>query len=298
MKAASIKKHTFSVPDQSAGLRLDQAVGRHLPDLSRETAKKFIALGAVWINERRVQILSTKVRAGDAVSVYIGREGCRQFYEINPENILYEDQWLLLYRKEPGVPSQGLVCDNYNNVYAALTRYCRKKTATPYLGLHHRLDLDTSGVLLFTLSARVNRSIHYQFKDHRVRKTYLALVRDNPPFQETTCTSFIGRRDGKYVCSGSGPGKIATTVFRRLNDYPGYSAVRAEPETGRTHQIRLQLAFLGFPILGDRLYGHADAMGCERTMLHAESLTVFHPIQKKNITVQAELFEDMQRLMR
>jgi len=151
---------------------------------------------------------------------------------------------------------------------------------------------------LFTLSPRVNRSIHYQFKDHRVKKTYLALVRGSPPFQETTCTGFISRRDGKYVCSDTGPGKIATTVFRRLNDYPGYSVVRAEPETGRTHQLRLQLAFLGFPILGDRLYGHGAAGGCERTMLHAESLTVFHPVRKKNVTVRAELFEDMQRLMR
>jgi len=127
MKAASIKKHTFSVPDHSAGLRLDQAVGKYLPELSREAAKKLIALGAVWINERRVQIVSTKMRAGDAVSVYIGREGWRRYYEISPENILYEDQWLLLYRKEPGIPSQGLVCDNYNNVYAALTRYYKKK---------------------------------------------------------------------------------------------------------------------------------------------------------------------------
>lgn len=279
--------HRFTVSESSAGLRLDQAVARHVPELSREAAKKLIALGAVWIHERRVQILSAKVRAGDAVTVHIGREGWRQYYEINPDNILYEDQWLLLYRKEPGIPSQGIVCDNYNNVYAALMRYLKQKKEASYVGLHHRLDLDTSGVLLFTLSAKINRSIHYQFKDHRVKKTYLALVHGRPAFLETTCASFIGRRDGRYVCSETGPGKIATTVFTRLKEYQGYSAVRAEPETGRTHQIRLQLAFLGLPILGDPLYGHGAAAGWQRTMLHAESLTVFHPLQKKNIAIQA-----------
>lgn len=292
-----METYSFTLPDTEAALRLDQAVSLHVPGLSREQARKFIEIGAVWINNQRVQILSKKVFAGDTVTLYSGREGWKKYYGIDPVNILYEDEWLLAYRKEPGVPTQGLVCDNYNNLFSALRRYLKKKNALPYIGMHQRLDLDTSGVVLFTLSQKINRSIHYQFKDHRVKKIYCALVQGTPDFQQKTLSTFISRRDGAYRCSAEGPGKIATTTFTSIAGFPGYSLIRAEPKTGRTHQLRLQLAFLGLPILGDRLYGTGADERYPRTMLHAQSLTVFHPLRKEDITITADLFEDMKQLI-
>ena len=286
-----------SVTEPLSGLRIDQAVAGLFKDISRERAKKFIAVGAVWLNSVRTQIVSRTVQSGDTVTVYVGRRGVDRYYEIDPANILYRDEWLIFYRKEPGLPTQGVVCDNYNNIFAGLQRHLKEKHNAAYLGMHQRLDLDTSGVVLFTLSPKVNRSIHYQFKDHRVRKVYRALVAGNPGFAEKRIDNFIYRHDGRYRCSDSGPGKQAITLFRLLAAYDSRSLLEAQPETGRTHQLRLQLAHLGHPILGDRLYGGAQAKGPARTMLHAVSLTIIHPVTKRELTVEAPLFDDMLQLI-
>ncbi len=286
-----------TVTEPLNGLRIDQAVTGLFKDISRERAKKFIAIGAVWLNSVRIQIVSRTVHAGDTITVYIGRRGVDRYYEIDPANILYRDEWLIFYRKEPGVPTQGVVCDNYNNIFAGLQRHLKQYHAAAYLGMHQRLDLDTSGVVLFTLSQKVNRSIHYQFKDHRVKKIYRALVAGKSGFSEKRIETFIYRHDGRYRCSDSGPGKQAITQFRMLADFAGCSLLEAQPETGRTHQLRLQLAHIGHPILGDRLYGGAKAQGPARTMLHAVSLSVFHPVTKKELTVEAPLFDDMLQLI-
>jgi 23S rRNA pseudouridine1911/1915/1917 synthase len=281
-----------------SGLRIDQAVSGLFKDISRERAKKLIGIGAVWLNCVRTQIVSRTVRSGDTIAVYVGRRGVDRYYEIDPANILFRDEWLLFYRKEPGVPTQGVVCDNYNNIFAGLQRHLKQQQeALAYLGMHQRLDLDTSGVVLFTLSPKVNRSIHYQFKDHRVKKIYRALVAGNPGFSELRLSNFIYRHAGCYRCSDTGPGKQAVTQFRMLAAYDGCSFLEARPETGRTHQLRLQLAHFGNPILGDRLYGGARAQGPGRTMLHAVSLSVFHPVTKKELTVEAPLFDDMLQLL-
>lgn len=289
------RKYSFRLKDCAAHLRLDQAIGRYVADLSREKAKKLIQIGAVWLNGTRIQVLSRKVVAGDSVTVYIGREGWEKYYEIDPDNILHEDEWLICYRKEAGIPTQGTICDNYNNLYSALIRYLKQKNPTPYLGAHHRLDMGTSGVVIFTTSKKINKSIHCQFKSGRVKKTYLALVKGNPKFRQKTVTTYIKKNAGKYVCSSEGPGKVSTTIFTSETDFSGYSLLRAEPQTGRTHQIRLQLAFLGLPILGDRLYGERDDPVFARTMLHAQSLTIFHPIHRKDLTITADLFDDMKQ---
>jgi 23S rRNA pseudouridine1911/1915/1917 synthase len=287
-----------TVAEPLSGLRIDQAVAGLFKDISRERAKKLIAIGAVWLNGVRTQIVSRTVRSGDTIAVYIGRRGFDRYYEIDPANILYRDEWLLFYRKEPGVPTQGVVCDNYNNIFAGLQRHLKQQKESPaYLGMHQRLDLDTSGVVLFTLSPKVNGSIHYQFKDHRVKKIYRALVAGTPGFSKLRLSNFIYRHAGRYRCSDTGPGKQAVTQFRMLAAYDGCSFIEAQPETGRTHQLRLQLTHLGNPILGDRLYGGARAQGPGRTMLHAVSLSVFHPVTKKEITVEAPLFDDMLQLI-
>ncbi len=294
-ESQSVTALQAGVGDKLAGLRLDQAVAWAFEGISRERAKKLIAIGAVWVNGSRTQIVSRTVRPGDSIDIYIGRNGTERFYETDPANILYRDDTLLFYRKEPGVPTQGVVCDNYNNVFSALQRYLKQQAGSGYLGMHQRLDLDTSGVVLFTLSQKANRSIHYQFKDHRVRKVYQAVAAGRPDFSEKNITNFIYRHDGRYRCSDSGPGREAVTLYRLLEAFAGCSLLEAHPQTGRTHQLRLQLAHIGHPILGDRLYGGATAQGTGRTLLHAVSLTIIHPVTKKELAVEAPLFDDMQQ---
>jgi 23S rRNA pseudouridine1911/1915/1917 synthase len=292
---ARMQTHAFTLTDADTAMRLDQVLSRYIGALSRAEARALIAVGAVWLNNRRVHVQSRTVHAGDRVQVYIGREGWDKRYEADPGAILYEDASMLLYCKEAGVPTQSIISDDYNNLYAGLLRYLQRSTPQPYLGLHHRLDIDTTGVILFTKDKRANRSIHYQFRDRRVSKTYAALVEGAPPFQEQTLTTFIAKHDGRYRCTAGGPGREATTSFRLQRSFDGYALVQAVPHTGRTHQIRLQLAYLGHPVLGDPLYGTPAGT---RTMLHAASLSFFHPVLKKTMTVAADLPGDMQRLMR
>ena len=297
-RAASVKILQGAVGAPQAGLRLDQAVAALFDEISREQAKKYIGLGSVWVNGSRTQIVSRPVSEGDTVALHIGRTGDRRFYEADPEAILYRDELLLFYRKEPGVPTQGVMCDNYNNLFSALQRYLKKLGgADGYLGMHQRLDLETSGVVLFTLSPKANRSIHYQFKDHGVRKVYRALVAGAPDFIEKRVENFIYRNASRYCCSDTEPGARAVTNYRLLESYRAAGLVEAVPETGRTHQLRLQLAHMGHPILGDRLYGGRAAQEAPRTMLHALSLMIVHPGTKKELTVEAPLFDDMERLI-
>lgn len=293
----AMQHYAVPIPPVCDGLRLDQAVPACIDQISRTQARKLILIGAVWVNGARLHIASRAVHSGDRVDVYIGRDGCEKRYEIDPAHILFEDDCLLFYRKEPGVLTQGIFCDNYNNLYAALLRYLRTSTPRPYLGMHHRLDGETSGVLVFTKTPSVNRSIHVQFQKRRITKIYDAVVRGVPEFDTTQQDNYILRENGRYCCSATGPGKAASATFTCTSVCGSHSHVQARPQTGRTHQIRLQLAFLGLPVLGDRLYGSGTTDGVGRMMLHARSLCLTHPRTNQEMTVEAELFEDMAALL-
>lgn len=290
------EKYQFTVGEKSAGLRLDQAIAENIGTISRQRAKTLISAGAVWIDRRRVQIGSRKIKEGAAITVY--DRDFQAAYEINSRHILYHDGQLLFYRKEPGIPTQGTRDDNYNNLYAALTRFLKKSTPPPYLGLHHRLDRDTSGVILFTIDPKINRDIHLQFKTHKITKTYLVLVEGVPDFASREFCAFISGQNGKYRCAANGPGRFSKTRFEKLAAFDGYSLLRAVPETGRTHQVRLHLAAIGHPALHDPLYGNKKKQGPKRTLLHSESIRMFHPGLKKTVTIRAELFDDMKELLK
>ena len=295
--SAQPKSYAFVAAGLDEALRLDQAIERFLADVSRRQARALIALGAAWVNGERVQVLSRRIHNGDSVLIYEGREGWRMFYEADGANILYEDDWLLLYCKESGIPTQGIFCDNYNNLYAGLLRLLKKRGKLSYLGLHHRLDLETSGVVLFTKNKQANRSIHYQFKNRSVDKQYLVLVAGKPSFKEREFSAAIAKKDGRYLCGPDIAGKPAQTFFQKLHDFEGYTLLRAHPLTGRTHQIRLHLAALGHPVLGDSLYGGGPGGLCSRTMLHAEALRLTHPQTRRELLVRAPMPEDMQQLL-
>lgn len=293
--AAQPEAFTFRACGLDEPLRLDLAIVRFIPELSRTQARTLITIGAAWVNAQRVQVLSRPVHNGDKVTIYRGREGWKKFYEADSEHVLFEDEWLLVYGKESGIPTQGIFCDNYNNLYAGLLRMLKRRgSRTPYLGLHHRLDIETSGAVLLTKNKQANRSIHYQFKNRSVEKSYLVLACGRPAFDEREFSAAIAKRDGTYLCGPDIPGKPAQTFFRRLHDFDGYSLLEARPHTGRTHQIRLHLAALGHPVLGDALYGGAV---CSRTMLHAESLRISHPHSRRELLVRAPLPADMQELL-
>ncbi len=245
--------------------------------------------GSVQIGGRQERNPARRVDAGDKIEVHLPWHGVRRFYEISPERVVYRDAHLLAYDKEAGVPSQQTPSDAYNNVFAAIQRFLKGETADSYAALHHRLDRETSGVMLFAVHRDANRALGAMFQERRVKKEYLVWVEGSPEWEEFTAIDDIGRKGSRYVSCARGLGKKAETRFAVLRREEGRSFLRAKPLTGRTHQIRLHLAACGHPVLGDIRYGGKAA---ERLYLHAHRLIFPHPSTGKELVLTAPLPSD------
>lgn len=255
-----------------------------------QEAHDLIDFGSVQVNGRQERQANRLLCLGDRVQVHRPRHGTVRSYEIDDRRILYRDQALLAYDKEPGIPSQQTPYDAYNNLYAALGRHlalCRK--APPYVGMHHRLDQETGGVMVFTLNPGANRKLGRAFEMRRVQKYYLAWVVGHPEREHWTCELEIGRKQGRYTTVPKGQGKTATTFFESLTHDGDHTLILARPLTGRTHQIRLHLAASGHPILGDCFHGGPPS---QRLYLHAYRLRLPHPITENTIEITAPIPPD------
>jgi 23S rRNA pseudouridine1911/1915/1917 synthase len=223
--------------------------------------------------------------------------------------VLFEDNHLLAVDKTGHVLSHPTdkVVEN------TVTTILRKQLPALKLHLVHRLDRETSGVLLLAKDPRTARLINEAFFDHSVEKTYWALAAGRVAWARKTVDAPIGRAGGeikvRQAVGAADGAQTAVTNFRRLEAGTALSLVAARPETGRLHQIRVHLAHLGHPVLGDKLYTHdgsyymkavrkeltdadLDALGAPRQMLHARTLEFMHPITKKKLRLRSPLPED------
>ncbi len=274
---------------QDKGLSLDEAVSRYLR-ISKGEAADLIDFGSVYVRGLIERSPSIALSGGEEISVTFPPYGTSRFYEIDPNRVIFRDRFLLAYDKEPGIPSQQTPFDAYNNVFAALLRYLAgEKTSECYAAIHNRLDRETSGVVLFALEKKVNKSLGTAFQERLVKKEYLAWVEGAPQKESWTSDAQIGKIGGKNTVVGKGEGKKAETLFRVLRRVEGRTLVMASPLTGRTHQIRIHLAQAGHPVVGDRAYG---AKPDRRLYLHAWRLTVKHPVSGKLLSLEAPLPAD------
>jgi RluA family pseudouridine synthase len=189
--------------------------------------------------------------------------------------IIYADSSLLIIAKPAGVLS---IPDGYDHSVPYIGRILEPSFGR--LWVVHRLDKDTSGVMVFARSAEAHAKLNAQFAEHQVSKTYHALIPGSPDWEEyvieVPLRTNMGRRNRTAVDIAKG--KHALTRFRVLESYPGHTLLEAHPETGRTHQIRAHLYDLGFAILSDPLYGFGDISPLiDRLALHARSLSFWHP---------------------
>ena len=276
----------LTVPAAVAGQSLAVVLSRECL-LEPAAARDLIDFGSVHLDGRRHRDPDTPLGAGQTVQVFWPWDGVRRYYSIDPGRIIYRDRTLLAYNKEAGIPSQQTPSDGYNNVYEGLKRLLRAdRAAARYVALHHRLDLGTSGVLLFSLDRRANRQLGAAFQEHRVHKDYLAWVEGCPAAAHGLLDWDIGRDRGAYRAGPPGTGKPAQTEYWVLLEGIAASLIWARPRTGRTHQIRLHLAALGHPVVGDQRYGsHLPG----RLMLHAYRLRLTHPISGAALTFTAPL---------
>lgn len=258
--------------------------------ITTEKALDLIDFGSVQVDGRQETNPERRLAGNEEIRLYWPWKGIHRFYEIDPERILYQDRALLFYDKEAGVPSQQTPADGYNNLFAALFRHFKKSgLASPYVALHHRLDRDTSGVMVFALDRSANKRLGEAFEQRNVVKDYLAWAQGSPSSDHWISSEDIGRKGGRYCTLPRGQGKPAETVFQVLHAEGGRCLLRASPRTGRTHQIRLHLAAAGLPILGDSLYGGPPD---RRLHLHAYRLRLKHPVTRQEIIVTAPVPAD------
>jgi len=308
-------------------MHLGQVLSEWLPaalrrPVSKAKVRKLIMAGAVRLNGRPVRNASKTLASGAAIEAHI--DLAKLFadstsrdrpFELTADHILFEDDDLIVIDKPPGLPSHATVDEARDNLLAALTRFLsmRDRIARPYIGVHHRLDRDTSGVVLFTRSTRVNAALAQMFSNHQVLKTYQALssARREPGLRnklekEWTVKNHLGKIGSKSKRARYGPvqsnGLLAETFFRLIAEYPRGVWIEAVPGTGRTHQIRVHLAGCGLPILGDDLYGadntsDAGDARAPRLMLHAAELKFPHPITSREICVKSPLPGDFKECL-
>lgn len=274
----------------AAGERLDRFIVRRLGDVSRKAVKRALDGGRIFVDGRSERRAGLLLAGGDRVILTLDLPAPPRMAPALP--ILYRDEALLAVDKPAGLPVHP-TGDGGPNALEGLVSLLHSRESEERPILLHRLDVETTGVLLFALHAAANRALAGQFAGREIDKTYLALVAGAPPpFFRAENRLRSGKR-GRTVIVTKG-GQLAVSEFRTLGRGDGFSLVEASPHTGRTHQIRVHLAGEGFPLLGDTLYGGPVALplGGERVavprhLLHAARLRFRHPTTGVGCTIEA-----------
>ncbi len=285
------RRETIVTDRAARGVRLDLFMVHSLPDVSRKAIKRALDGGRVFL-DGRVERRAGRLLSGEE-TITVTLEGAPPTPEISEGVILFRDPHLLALDKpaglavHPAAPGHPSVLDLVKPMQGS---------SMPIL--LHRLDADTSGVLLFALSETANREMARQFAQREVSKDYLALVAGFPPEDFSVRNRLLAGVRGRTVAA-EGRGQEAHTDFRTLGRGAGFSLVEACPRTGRTHQIRAHLAGEGYPIVGDTLYGGpagvrigGEALSAGRYLLHARRLRFHHPESAEEISIVAPLPHD------
>jgi 23S rRNA pseudouridine1911/1915/1917 synthase len=290
---------TDLVADRS-GERLDVFVARRLPALTRSHARRLIEDGCVDVAGERVKP-GLRLEAGQRVRVDLPAPAPSR---VEPEaialDVLYEDRDLLAVNKHAGMTVHPAPGHPSSTLVNAILAHCTDLSGIGGVmrpGIVHRLDRDTSGVILVAKHDRAHDALARQLKDRTVEKTYRALVEGTPAPAAGVIEAPIGRdprrRQRMAVVEG---GREAVTRYRVIERFNGASLLEVLPKTGRTHQIRVHLAAIGHPIVGDRVYG-ARSRIVERQFLHALRIVFDHPSSAERMAIEAPLAPDLERAL-
>ncbi len=300
-------KELFEIPLAFSGMRADVAFSHIISSLTRSQVRKLIEERFILVDGEAIKP-SKKLSGGETASITLLPP---EPIEAEPENIpieiLYEDDDIVVVNKSAGMtvhPGAGVKSGTLVN---ALLYKCRGLSGIGGKirpGIVHRLDKETSGVMVVAKNDFAHQSLIEQFRRRSVKKRYLALVLGNVKEDAGSFTSSIGRHpiDRKRMSSAARAGREAHTVWKVIRRYNGATLVEAEPRTGRTHQIRVHFSENGHPILGDKVYGlkkhqsaHLEAISrtLGRQALHAQMLSFRHPRSGEGVQFNAPLPDDM-----
>ena len=281
--------------------RLDKFLAEVLPSHSRSRLQSLVKAGAVRVNGEVVSKTSHLVTEGDVVLVNIPAPvPARLEAENIPLDIIYEDENLVIINKPAGMvvhPAPGH--DTGTLVHAVLGGLDDLEGIGGELrpGIVHRLDKDTSGLIVVAKNETAHRWLQDQFRTRQVEKVYLALVDGKPPTPVGRIEAAIARDPShrkKMAIVSDSRGRQAVTEYKVVKEFAAHSLIEAHPFTGRTHQIRLHLAFINCPIVGDRIYGKKNpTIELHRHFLHAQQLSIVLPGESEKRTFSAPLPDEL-----
>jgi 23S rRNA pseudouridine1911/1915/1917 synthase len=283
----------LTVPPEAAGARLDRFLAEPLG--SRARAQSLIDAGSVLVDGRS-RPKRHAVAGGERITVHVPAPAEPAAVSPAPFGVAYEDEHLLVVDKPAGVvvhPARG----HWTGTLAqALDGRGAEGGESWRAGLVHRLDRNTSGLLVVAKDAEVHRALKQLLAERHLRREYLALIHGHPEARTGTIDAPIGRhrRERVLMSIDTDEPREARTHFEIERLLPASTLVRVALETGRTHQIRVHMAAIGHPVCGDPQYGTAGEYGLERQFLHAARLAFEHPVTGASVDVRSELPADLQ----
>ncbi|MFV4920435.1 RluA family pseudouridine synthase [Lactobacillus delbrueckii subsp. allosunkii] len=271
----------YELTAEESGQRLDKYLAGEMTNLSRSRIKELVQAGEVLVNGKKSKV-SYKVQKGDLIQVTVlPLEPLKLEAENIPLDIVYEDEDVIVVNKPQGMVVHPAAGHPSHTLVNALLYHTRDLADSPEgfrPGIVHRIDKDTSGLLMVAKNAAARESLEKQLAAKSNKRQYLAIVHGNFAEEEGTIDSPIGRnpKDRKQMAVVE-KGKSAVTHFKVLEQYQGYSLVECQLETGRTHQIRVHMAYIGHPLAGDPLYGPRKTLPGHGQFLHAKTLGFEQP---------------------
>ncbi len=291
-----MERFCLKVCREDKGLRLDQYIIKRLKlPISRSRIQRLINGQRITVNQRPVKA-HYRVKEGDALTISIPQRQPEEkvLPERIPLKIIFEDSEVLVINKPTGMvthPAEGMY--SHTLVNALLNYGCQLSTINGPLrpGIVHRLDKDTSGLIVIAKNDFAHIDLARQFQKHTVKRRYIAIVRGKIPYNEGVIDYPLARhaQNRQKMAVTFFKGRSALTRYRVLKRYKDVSLLELAPHTGRTHQLRVHLKFLGYPILGDRRYGRASDF--KRLALHAVVLGFRHPRTAEFVEFQSDIPE-------
>ncbi len=301
-----MEKTLITVDEKDEGIRIDKYLTQIFEDKSRSFIQGLIEKENIKVNGK-IPKSNYKLRKSDEIEIIIPEP---QILKVEPENIpidiVYEDEDVIVVNKPQGMvvhPAPG----NYNGTLVnALLYHCKDLSSINGVirpGIVHRIDKDTSGILVVAKNDEAHNKLSEQLKDHSMKREYYALIEGRLKNDSGTIDKPLGRNKKDRLKIGIvEDGKRAVTHYEVLERYNGYTLIKCVLETGRTHQIRVHMSSIGFPLVGDPLYGFKrQKFKVEGQVLHAKTLGFIHPRSGKYMEFTSELpqyFEDLLNKLR
>lgn len=299
-----MEEFSFTAEEKHNKIRLDSGVAEVFCDLTRSYVKKLIEDGAVFVNGKREKA-SYKLSAGDEVTINLPEPAVTDIKPENiPLNIVYEDDSLLVINKPAGMVVHPAAGNYTNTLVNALLYHCKNNLSTingvlrP--GIVHRLDKDTTGLLVVAKGDASHLSLSEQLKARTLKRRYAALVHNNFTHDSGTVNKMIARspKDRKKMAVVETGGREAITNYSIAERFGLYTLVNCDLDTGRTHQIRVHMKYIGHPVVGDKAYGVKDEeFNLEGQLLHAERIGFIHPKTQEYMEFYAPIPVNFQKIL-